>query len=602
MNKLNAEWFVEFDKESIETKMQNVNFALFAPAEREIGPNDLNRVGLSNVEFEAALMKHFCSQLNIMHNFLSTEAIANDDQSFQRYARKMLNYTKAEMSYCYTFWQNEKLLDYVIYRLDATLLRTYYFLLDLHKNVVRCKTLENRSYWNINESLEELAGYLALRMEDLVCLIQYFENAYEMLYNRVSQFSQIYPLEVNLVAAIWGVANMFMEYSYEEIRRSGIARFTPAEENKLKETVLISNKGFRVKKKEIAKNLNEVEKDAMNYLMAEAAKSRTLTHWGEEIIPNSSRSVMQQMSMEKEKSVKPESEEQSISSIARSNYLERLRESQKNPSIKKKLLDNKHTESSFDSNGLSSVSSMKFSTLSLSQLSSVKESPNNPLARSALMNNFISDMGEEHDLRIKIAKESKMITRQNIISHFNKDILYKNITSDDQNSRSMNQSNLNMSVETDQKRAMTGKNHEVNEYMKLVTSGLAEELYQSLVNDKTGGENEANEESEKNKKKPRGLFMNLKMINRQKTIIPVEVKEEKKKKKKKKKKKNAEEELDEDGQPKKKLSKKKQKEEEILKMAAETALIDQLNYQPSKENKGDDIPDEEALGNLICKC
>ena len=585
-------WFIDFDKFTLNDKLQGVNFGIYGSTEREMVPNDLNKIEFSLVKFESSLMRHFVAQFTSLYNFFSTESTANEHSYFQRYARKMLNYMKAELNYCFTFWQNEKMMDYVGHRLSATLLRTYYFLLDLHMNVFKKIPDGNKTYWTSQDSLDDLSEQLAVKYQDLVALIQVFEKLFEELYNKMSPLARLYPHEVDLIVTIWTISNIYFSYSYDDIKNVASAKFPFEEENKLKEKILMSNEMFRIRA-EAAKNQTSEEalQERKEHLTTEMYKSQIVNKISQDFDKDSYYLVNKALNNMRENAVRYETEEDYLATRTKGNFLERLRQNAKASTVKKSI---PKRISDYDGLLLSSISPQK--GLTLMQLNSVKESPNNPLARNKIIHSLISDVADEHNFLVKVTKEtSAPVDRKGRVSHFTNDLLSK-LELDAKGSTNAPSSDSETFVPPNKKNVTSKVEIDEDEYLRIMNQKLGDFMTARSHTD-------ASDESFLQKR--RGIFKSIQILNPGSHPFgdPSKMLKEAESADKDKAAKDGSDSNDSDDEKKKKKKdkafKKKYgvKEEELQRMIAEAESV--VQQQQSKENKGDDIPDEVVLGDLM---
>ena len=617
---LPRDWFIDYDNETLMTKLKGVTFDVYSPPEREIPPNDLNKIEFSLVKYEFILQRHFVAQHNVTHAFFNTESLVSEDPYFKNHAKKMLNFIKSEINYCSDTWQDELYLDHLVHRLDSLLLRTYYFLLQLHSSLIK-KDSEGNSPWTPTASLEDMLGHLAVRYPDLVSFIQYFEKAYEELYHKISPLARSYQLQLNLIVAIWTVANMFNEYCFEDIIRVSTSKFAREEEQSLKQGILSSNETFRVEEAvEVSPGVMEDKNSMQQWLTGQLGQSSFINKITRTSEQDSFGLVEKALAARKESTINIELEEQLIDVRTKGNFLERLRNTaklQQQASRNQALLDKTKPADLVPAdsvNGLSSVASTKFSTLGLSSLSSVKESPNNPLLKNSTMHSMLSDSTDEHDLRAMIARSTQINSKQNVISHFNPDILTKLESESKDESKRAGYNDLIASSTRKKDLLSRTNNSEEDDYMRMMNNKLSDSLYRTLIGESAQQQQKsAQEELAKQRMEARtGGF--LKSLQKSVNVGPMGDPENRKggrddsadqaidadKSNGDKRGKQADER--EDAEKTKKESKKKMMmEEEFLKLkiASETLTAEQQQYVPSKENKGDDIPDEEILNEVI---
>ena len=600
------DWFIDYDQQTLASKLKGVNYDVFAPAERDILPNELNKIEFSLVKYESILQRHFVAQHNVTHSFFNTESLVSEDSAFQLYAKTMLNFIKAEINYCYYFWQNERFLDHLVHRLDASLLRTYYFLLQLHKRLTRAGS-NRRSVWTPDQSLEDMIEYLVVPLPDLAAFIQFFEKTFEDLYHKLSPLARSYQLELNLIIAIWTVSNMYIDYCFEDIVSVSSSKFSHKDEQTLKETLLGRNETFRVKQDEKPTETVNNEQDSLQKWLAGHVSNSAFVDNISQHAEKENFSLLESV-FKREETTISEFEDLPSDNKSKGSFLERLHNNKSNNIPKQPYQRQVSRPKSSDqsmlssASGLSSVSNMKFSTLGLSSLNSVKESPNNPLAKNSVMHSLLSDSADEHDLRAMIARSSKMNKKQQVISHFNHNILSKldsDSDSRDQLSRDFNDTMLS-SINKRSMYSMQQSNDD--EYLRTMKSKLSENLYRTLI-----GEKEEQKYSEEELAKQRmqaragGFLKSL-----QKSMKVSSMDDPNKLPHGNGGSRSADEmkstaDHNQEEKQKKEKQKKMRMEEEFLKLkiASETMMSEQLQYIPSKENKGDDIPDEEILKEII---
>lgn len=592
---LGDDWYIDFDRFSLESKLQSVNFGIYTSSDRDILPSDLNKIEFSLVKFESALMRHFVAQFNTVYNFFNTESTTNENPHFQRYARKMLNYTKAELHYCFTFWQNEKHADFVGNRLNATLIRTYYFLLDLQMNVCKRIPKENKSYWTAEDSLEDLSEYLAVKYQDLAAFLQFFEKYFEELYHKLSPLVRTYPLEVNLIVAIWTISNMFFSFSYNDIVQVAGSKFSSAEETKFVDRILSSNEMIRMRA-ELAKkkSVEEEQRERKEFLSQEMYLSKTVSKIAQDFDNESYYLVTNAVRSMRENAVKFETDEDYIATRTKGNFLERLRQNAQQTQAQKKSVPKRVSD--FDSANLPTVSPLK--GLTLMQLSSVKESPNNPLARNKIIHSFISDTGDEQNFLVKVPKETaSTANRQGAVSHFGKDVLSK-LESDAKDSNSQKDTEGNDTYSTANSKKAANVKVEIDEdgYLRIMNQKLAEL--------RTTKDQPDSPDDPGSQRKSRGIFKSIQIMSHGSMTLgdPTKKADGLDTTKDAIREGSDHSDADDEEEKKKKREKAFKKkygvdEDEMKKMIAEAEST--VPHQPSKENKGDDIPDEEILGDLL---
>ena len=206
-------WVFDFDQETLTVDFETTPYVKYLDKGESSLPI-LKSINLSFNDYENEIQKLLLNQFQIILSFFNTEVLCNENRYFEFFSHRVVKYIEAEIIYSINFWAFGSLKEFVRHRVNASLLRFLKFLTALQVMVLE-KYNYGRDLSHLSE-IEPEKDALAEHLEDLLVdyqqlntLITYFRKAYGDLYSKLQTKSLIDQREINVIGKIFLFCKLF---------------------------------------------------------------------------------------------------------------------------------------------------------------------------------------------------------------------------------------------------------------------------------------------------------------------------------------------------------------------------------------------------------
>jgi len=283
-------WVFQYDDETLRANLDEIDYNKYM-GKGEVPMSNWKSIDLSFQEFEKIIQKHLVSQVQILLTFFNTEAVCSDYKSFQDFSNQMINFLKSEMLYCYSFWKFANIKDFVRQRLNASLVRTYRFLMLLQINTLDKYMRERDVFDNafeLNPHKECLNNYIEdmlVEYSQIKTIMAFFEKGYGELYEKLQRFNSLYPNDIEMIAKIYLFSKLFFEVNPRGMHVVLKKALSKDPERPVLIAIFKANDDLKFKIEEKAKGLKKADEENQieNYFMKQMMSSYVVKKVEEEV-------------------------------------------------------------------------------------------------------------------------------------------------------------------------------------------------------------------------------------------------------------------------------------------------------------------------------